>query len=106
MAKYCCQRYLALGLSPGMQFLSQVEIDATSSITLTTSPQDWANIFTSNDWNRTWGMAPHPADLLGGIIRVDSLTPGYQPEIRFGFAPGGDTVNQITIKDVPITAHS
>jgi hypothetical protein len=101
---------LYLGISPGMRFLSPIDIDSTSTIHFYTNPNGWASDLTSNDYNEMIGMTHPPADLIGGMAYVNSLTPGYQPEIIFQFAsgPNGTTnysnVTGVTIVDKPIVA--
>jgi hypothetical protein len=101
---------LYLGMSPGLTFLSPIDIDATSTIHFYNNPNEWASILTSNSRNEMIGMTNPPADLVGGMAYVNSLTPGYQPEAIFQFAPGPngttnyDNVIGITIVDKPIVA--
>jgi hypothetical protein len=96
---------LYLGIAPGMTFLSPIDIDSTSTIHFTNNPASWANDLTSNSRNEMIGMTNPPADLIGGMAYVNSLTPGYQPEVVFQFAPGpGSQVIGVTIVDKPIIA--
>ena len=104
---------LYLGIAPGLRFLSPINIDATSTIHFYNNPNGWASDLTSGDYNEAIGMTHPPADLIGGMAYVNSLTPGYQPEIIFQFAsgPNGTTnygnVIGVTIVDKPIVAaHS
>lgn len=96
--------HLHLGLSPGMTFLSPIDIDSTSSINFITSPSDWASDLTSNLWASMHQGGP--PDLISGVARVDSLTPGYAPAVTFQFGFSGQVMG-MTISDKPIvTAHS
>jgi hypothetical protein len=84
----------------------------TSTIHFYTNTNGWASDLTSGDYNEAIGMTHPPADLIGGMAYVNSLTPGYQPEIIFQFASGrnGTTnygnVTGVTIVDKPIAAHT
>jgi hypothetical protein len=94
---------LYLGLAPGMRFLSPIDIDASSTITIYGDLTGWASTLTSNTWG---GLhASDPPDWIGHIAKVDSLTPGYTPRVEFQFGgPGNYTVTGITIVDTPIIA--
>jgi hypothetical protein len=83
-------------------------MDATSTIHFYGSTTYLANLASELTSNTYQGMlfsemAPH--NLIEGLAIVNSLTPGYQPEVIFQFAPGpGSVVVGVTIVDKPIIA--
>ena len=98
---------LYLGTPPDITFMPTVYIDSTSTIHLDADPNGWAESLTSNYYNEMLNATHPPADLIGGMAYVKSLTPGYQPRAEFQFAPGpGSIVTGVTIVDAPIIAHS
>jgi len=91
--------------APGA-FLATVDMDSTSTIHFFGDDiQSLASYMTSNTGNLLSGAEDRAVPGLVSILAVvHSLTPGYQPEAIFNFAPNGFDVTGISIVDKPIIA--
>jgi hypothetical protein len=89
-----------------MAFMATVDMDSTSTIHFYENIQSLVGFMTSNTGNLSSGKADRAVPGLVSILAVvHSLTPGYQPEPIFQFAPGpGSVVVGVTIVDKPIIA--
>lgn len=96
--------HLFLGMTPGLQFLSPIEIDSTSTVTLTTSPQSWASIIAAEAHQVSLGP-PDPTALAKAICPfIGSLSQDYTPALVFGYnAQGG--IASVGIRDEIIPGH-
>lgn len=97
--------HLFLGMQPGLQFLSPIDLDSTSTVTLFTSPQDWGSIIAAESHQVSLG--PPDANLIAKAIcpNIASLTSDYQPELIFGYnAQNG--IASVGIRDVLIPGHT